>query len=79
MLAASTAKQTKTSRVGAVIREINKSSTGHERMGLWAGSGSLERVSQRGYRTKGECDEGVQGCCGTRGVNSRLTEQPLSI
>lgn len=44
--AACLTKQTKTSRAGTVIREINKSWTGHERMGLEARSGYLERVSQ---------------------------------
>ncbi|KAG7453830.1 hypothetical protein JOB18_048764 [Solea senegalensis] len=44
VFAARSTKQTKTSGAGTVIREINKSSTGHERMGPWARSGSSERT-----------------------------------
>lgn len=57
MLADCSAKQTKTGRPRAMIKEINKSSAGHEHMGLQAGSGYLERVSQR-RMTMGACEEG---------------------
>ena len=86
VFAACSAKQTKTSRAGSVIKEINKSSTGRERMGPrrqigFCGKGeSVGPGSERAVSPRYNGGEGAGGRqCESRGANSEPAEQPVSI